>query len=198
MMIPKEYTRDMLSVYDLCPNGITTLGPGLRYAIWTQGCLQHCEGCATPQSRPISNSKRVRVSDLANDILSRPNINGITISGGEPFLQAAALADLLDVVLNKRPSLNVIIFSGYYKESLSWPDAQRLLSMIDLLIDGPYIQSCNDNQGLRGSSNQHLHFLSSRLLPWKDELEHGKRKIEFHVQSSDIKAYGIPSINMKL
>lgn len=197
-MIPKEYTRDMLSVYDLCPSGIKTLGPGLRYAIWTQGCLLHCEGCATPQSRPISNKKRVRVSDLANDILVRPNIDGITISGGEPFLQAAALADLLDIVLNERPMLNVISFSGYYKESLSWHDAQRLLSKIDLLIDGPYIQTRNDNQGIRGSSNQHLHFLSSRLLPWKDELEHGKRRIEFHIQSSDIKAYGVPSRDMIL
>lgn len=198
MIIPQEYTRDMLSIYDLCQNGLRTLGPGLRYTIWTQGCLQHCEGCATPESRPISNKKRVRVPDLAADILSRPLIEGITISGGEPFLQAAALANLLETVLKVRPELNVISFTGYYKESLMGIEAKRLLKYIDLLVDGPYVKSLNDGKGLRGSSNQHLHFLSARLLPWKEELECGKRKVEFHVGPNGVKAYGIPSRDMMI
>ena len=192
-----KYTRDMLCIHDLCQQGSRTLGPGLRYVIWTQGCPFHCEGCISPESRQITNDKQIRVTALADDILSRPNIEGITISGGEPFLQAEALADLLDLVLAKRPELTVMSFTGYLKEDLSWPEALRLLDHLDLLVDGPYIEGLNDNQGLRGSSNQRFHFLTSRLLPWKDELEHGKRKVEYHVVQGKVKAFGVPSNEIK-
>jgi len=134
---------------------------------------------------------------LADDILSRPSIEGITISGGEPFLQAEALADFLDLVLAKRPELTVMSFTGYLKEDLSWPEALRLLDHLDLLVDGPYIEELNDNQGLRGSSNQRFHFLTPRLLPWKDELENGNRKVEYHVVQGKVKAFGVPSNEIK-
>jgi len=172
------------------------LGPGLRYVIWTQGCPFHCAECATPDSRPITNDKEVSTIVLARDILSQPNIKGITISGGEPFLQAASLANLLTIVLNERPELTVIVYTGYQIEDLKGAASEALLAHTDLLIDGPYRQELNDNQGLRGSSNQRLHFLTPRLLPWKEELNRGKRKVEFHVQNDRIKAYGIPSHRM--
>ena len=136
--------------------------------------------------------------DLAEDILSQPHIEGVTLSGGEPFLQAAALADLLDIVLKRRPELTVISFTGYLREALSWPDAERLIDKLDLLIDGPYVKELNDNIGMRGSSNQRFHFLTSRLLPWKEEMECGKRKAEFHLTDGKIKGYGVPSSEMVL
>ena len=190
------YSRDMLSIYDLCQQGSRALGPGLRYVIWTQGCPFHCEGCATPESRTKTHDKQVYITALAEDILARPSIEGVTISGGEPFLQAEALADFLDLVLAKRPELTVMLYTGFLREYLTWPKAQRLLGHLDLLIDGPYVKELNDNQGLRGSSNQQLHFLTPRLLPWKDELEHGKRKVEFHIVQGMVKAFGIPSTEM--
>lgn len=193
-----EFTRDMLSIYDLCRQGTKALGPGLRYVVWTQGCPFRCDGCATPDSRPYSDNRQVRVTDLAEDILSQPHIEGITLSGGEPFLQAAALADLLDVVLKRRPELTVISFSGYKKEALSWPEAERLMDKLDLLIDGPYVKELNDNIGMRGSSNQRFHFLTSRLLPWKKEMEQGKRKAELHLTDGKIRGYGVPSADMTL
>ena len=100
------------------------------------------------------------------------------------------------MVLKERPELNVMVFTGYQVEDLTWPESQELLAHTDLLIDGPYRQELNDNQGLRGSSNQRLHFLTPRLLPWKEDLTKGKRKVEFHVQNDRIKAYGIPSRRM--
>jgi len=189
-------TSSLLSIYDICRNGTKVLGPGLRYVVWTQGCPFHCAECATPGSRPITKDKEVSIIALARDILSQPDIKGITISGGEPFLQAASLANLLTMVLKERPELNVMVFTGYQVEDLTWPESQELLAHTDLLIDGPYRQELNDNQGLRGSSNQRLHFLTPRLLPWKEELNRGKRKVEFHVQNDRIKAYGIPSCRM--
>ncbi len=191
-----EYDRSFLSVFDLCAQGTRVLGPGLRYAIWTQGCPFRCEGCATPNSRPFLRDKQVRIEDLGADILSRPYIEGITISGGEPFLQAASLADLLEMVLSKRPDLTVMAFSGFVLESLCWDDATRLLQYLDVLIDGPYVQKLNDDHGLRGSSNQRILFLTPRLLPWKEEMEQCKRKMEFHVVENTIKAFGIPSTEM--
>lgn len=192
MMQADEHSR-LLSIYDICQQGSRALGPGLRYVVWTQGCPFRCEGCATPASRPISNAKQIRISELAQDIMSRKDIEGITISGGEPFLQAGVLADLTRLVLEVRPELTILLFTGYLLESLNWPEARRLLTYVDLLIDGPYVQHLNDRKGLRGSSNQRLHFLTSRLLPWKEELENGKRKVEVHVGSDRIKAFGIPS-----
>lgn len=188
-----NFTRHMLCIHDLCQHGSMTLGPGLRYVIWTQGCPFHCEGCISPEARQITYDKQIRVTAMADDIISRPSIEGITISGGEPFLQAEALADLLDIVLAKRPELTVMSFTGYLKEDLSWPEALRLLGYLDLLVDGPYIEELNDNQGLRGSSNQRFHFLTPRLLPWKDELENGNRKVEYHVAQGKVKAFGVPS-----
>ena len=191
-------SNNMLSIYDLCRQGSRVLGPGLRYIVWTQGCPFHCDGCISPNSRPVTRDKLVCITDLANDIISQTQIEGITISGGEPFLQAAALTRLLEIVHDDRPDLSVVLYTGYTKEALTWADAQGLIGHLDLLIDGPYVKSLNDNKGVRGSSNQRLHFLSPRLLPWKDELENGQRKVEFHLNDDRFVAYGVPTKSMHL
>ena len=195
-MEKEKGTSSLLSIYDICRNGTKVLGPGLRYVIWTQGCPFHCEECATPESRPITKDKEVPIITIAQDILAQPGIKGITISGGEPFLQAASLFKLLKMVLKERPELTVIVYTGYQIEDLTWPESVELLAQVDLLIDGPYHPELNDDRGLRGSFNQRLHFLTPRLLPWKYELENGKRKVEYHIQNNRIKAFGIPSRRM--
>lgn len=186
----------LLSVYDLCRQGTRALGPGLRYVVWTQGCPFSCEGCATPESRPVTHDNQVLVSDLVRDVLSRPDIDGITLSGGEPFLQSESLAVFLEQVLLERPELTVISFTGYSIGDLTCPSARRLLERVDLLIDGPYIPALNDNTGLRGSSNQGFHYLTDRLVPWKEELERGRRRVEYHLQEGVLKGFGIPSADM--
>ena len=196
-MSVEAYTSDeLLSIFDLCQNGSRALGPGLRYVIWTQGCPFRCIGCVTPSSRPIVNEKLVRVDELAADILSRHNIDGITISGGEPFLQAGALANMLDIVLKTQPKLSVITYTGYKLEELTGDNERKLLNHLDLLIDGPYMKDLNDNKGIRGSSNQRLHFLTSRLLPWKEEFQKGARKVEAHLVNEKIKVIGVPPVDL--
>ena len=147
------------------------LGPGRRYIIWTQGCFRRCFRCASPELQPIEQGFTIDIETLAQQIINSYDIDGITISGGEPFLQAKELGNLLSRVLRVRPELNVILFTGY----------KFVLNFVDVLIDGEYIDGLNDNKGLRGSSNQVIHFLSSRLLPYKELLEEGKRKRELHV-----------------
>lgn len=182
----------ILNLLDIERNGTRSLGPGLRYAIWTQGCPFNCPQCITPEGRPIVAAKLIDTKQLADDIIANKNINGISISGGEPFLQAASVAALLKKVCISRPELNVIIFTGFLKENLLSKDAITVMSMTDLLIDGQYIDKLNDGVGLRGSSNQRLHFLTDRLLPFQKELQFGKRQVEINVNNNNIDAIGIP------
>lgn len=184
--------KTILNIYHIC-KGSRALGPGLRYVIWVQGCRQCCKGCISPESRPLKINKLFSIDDLAADIIATQGIDGITISGGEPFLQAEQLIGLIERVQATRPELNVLVFTGYTIEQLSTKTARFLLSHIDVLIDGPYIEELNVEIGLRGSSNQRIHFLTPRLLPFKEELEHGGRNNEIVVDPDGIQIIGIPS-----
>lgn len=181
----------LLNIYHIC-NGSYALGPGKRYIVWVQGCLQNCKGCISPDSRPLTEKMLVSIDKMAADIIETKDIDGITISGGEPFLQATNLSYLLQIVREKRPELNVLVFTGYTLEQLSSEEAKRFLAYIDLLIDGPYINHLNDEVGLRGSSNQRFHYLTNRLLPYKDEMEKGGRNNEIVVTQNGTHIIGIP------
>ena len=182
---------EMLNIYHIC-NGSCALGPGKRYVIWVQGCLQSCKGCISPDSRPLVEKMLIGIDNMAADIIATKNIDGITISGGEPFLQATNLSSLLQIVKEKRPELNVLVFTGYTLEQLSSDKAKLFMTYIDLLIDGPYIDQLNDEVGLRGSSNQRFHYLTDRLLPYKDEMEKGGRSNEIVVTPDGTHIIGIP------
>lgn len=133
-----------IRIYDICRGGSRALGPGLRYIIWTQGCLFHCANCLSPQSRPLDQGYLMEVDSIADDIISNQKIEGITISGGEPMIQAESLCQLLDKVRDKRPELTIISFTGFRKENLTAPAQIQLLNTIDLLIDGEYVDELND------------------------------------------------------
>lgn len=195
-MIQEE--GQILNLWGVCRQGSKALGPGLRYVVWTQGCLKRCPGCISPESQQITPRVIMRTSALATDIINNSKISGITISGGEPFLQASALTQLLKSVKDQRPELNVIVFTGYLKKELAWQDAKTLLSQIDVLIDGPYDQNKQSTRGLRGSLNQNIVFLSNRLIDYREELEKGSRKQEVYVEKDEIVTIGIPSNNQSV
>lgn len=169
----------MLNVLDTC-RCTSVLGPGKRYAIWVQGCLKNCLGCGTPEGQSTGINRLIEVAELAEDILDQHHIEGITISGGEPFLQVKAMAELVRLIrLHK--DLGVIVFTGYYLQELRDLDDQdtnNLLDCIDLLIDGPYVEDMNDNLGLRGSANQTMWYLTERYKEYCDFIEIGPRKLE--------------------
>lgn len=134
-------------------------------------------------------------SDLAFDIISRREIEGITISGGEPFLQAGPLSEMLSIVRASRPDIDVIVFSGYPVEVLTWEDARRLLENTDVLIDGPFEMDKRTDKGLRGSANQRIHFLTDRLIKHERELESGPRILETFIKGNELITIGIPINN---
>lgn len=182
---------ELLNIHAIDRKGVRSLGPGLRYAIWLQGCPFHCDGCITPQASPVEANKIYTTDSICKDIIASP-CDGLTISGGEPFLQAEGLQKLLETVHQARPDLTVIIFTGFLKENLLGAEALAVLTHTDLLIDGPYNKALNDGKGLRGSSNQKFHFLTNRLLPWKEEIVSGKRSLEISFKNGVIEAVGIP------
>ena len=166
------------------------LGPYKRYALWVQGCNKRCKGCISPDAQPLGGGYSVDAKDLAIEILRQSEIEGITISGGEPFLQQEALCELIDL-LRAEKNLGVIIYTGMlYSEVKTTPLAQRC----DLIIDGEYIEELNDDKSLRGSSNQNAICISDRYLDVLDA-HYGRsgRKVEFIQQANAFNMIGIPS-----
>ena len=183
----------ILNLMDVCRSGSRALGPGLRYVIWTQGCPFHCKGCISSESRPVVKRNVVDVDLMAEDIICRTQIEGITISGGEPMMQAPSLTRLLKLVKAQRPELTVIIFTGYKIEALKSQTHQALLALTDVLIDGPFELDRVSHRGLRGSENQRIHFLNDKLLAHQEELEHGERRLETLVTDGALVTIGIPN-----
>lgn len=188
--------KSFLNIAEICPK-CETLGPRERFVFWVQGCPFKCKGCISPEWIPFKVGHSVLVEDMAERIIQTKDISGITISGGEPFMQAQQLYLLLEILEKKRPELDVIVFSGFEKEQLVWKEAKKLLTKIDLLVAGVYIDSQNDGIGLRGSSNQNIYFFTQRLLPWKDEILGQRKGLELHVRRDGVLMAGIPQKNFK-
>jgi len=139
-------------------------GPGIRAVVWVQGCPMRCEGCFNPQFQSFSPAQQVTAGELADTILSQSGTDGVTFSGGEPFVQAVPLAALGARV--REAGLDVVTYSGYpYDRLAGGTDAgwQDLLSVTDLLIAGPYIPSLRCTDSLKGSENQQIVSLSGRI-----------------------------------
>ena len=157
-------------------------GPGLRACLWVQGCPIHCPGCAVPWTWSFEGGEEVEVEELANKILAEP-VEGVTFLGGEPFTQAAALAELANKL--RQAGLSVMTFSGYTIETLrraGRPDWNALLDATDLLIDGPFRQDLLDtSRPWVGSSNQRYHFLTDRYRHLADQLTSFPNRLEIRL-----------------
>ena len=161
-------------------NNTKVEGPGNRTCIFVQGCLKHCYKCNSPQTWDLDSGKEYDVKQLAEDILSNPDIEGVTFSGGEPLLQSRALYQLAKMLNDK---LSIVIFTGYeYNliKSVNCAGWNNLLDLCDILITGKFIDEkrCTDRLWV-GSSNQEIIFLSD---VYKDfDLNNKKNKIEIRL-----------------
>ena len=91
-------------------------GPGIRFTIFVQGCPHHCKGCHNPQTHSYDGGKVIDTDELLEKILANPLLDGVTFSGGEPFVYAKQLADLARKI--KQNNLNIVTYSGYTFERL--------------------------------------------------------------------------------
>ena len=171
-----------------------SLGPGKRAAIWVQGCQKRCPGCLAQEWLEIVPAHLHRIPALSEILLSDPEIEGLTLSGGEPMLQAAALAKLVSSMRTRR-DLNVICYSGYLLVELRnnppSPGVADLLEAVDVLIDGAYVDELNDDIGLRGSSNQQVHHLTSRLAGF--DFTTAPRSVEIKISDGEVFLIGVPT-----
>ncbi|MBI5440338.1 MAG: radical SAM protein [Deltaproteobacteria bacterium] len=133
-------------------------GPGRRFTVWVQGCARRCPDCFNPALQPHRPAREVSPAELAREVLEAGPLDGVTLSGGEPFEQAAELAAFLDEARTRDGPLTAIAFTGYEHERLrEGPPAHlALLSRLDLLVDGPFRSEESASLPLRGSANQRL------------------------------------------
>lgn len=157
----------MFRVFGSVPNSYVD-GPGVRMAIFFQGCLKHCEGCHNKESWPMYGGEKKDTDEFKKAMAEDELLTGITLSGGEPFLQPRAAIDLATFAHSR--GLSVWCYSGYtYDEISQWEDNRRtLLRNIDVLVEGPFeIDKMSLDLNWCGSSNQ-------RLIDVKKTLEKGE------------------------
>ena len=150
-------------------NDSITDGPGLRYTLFVQGCPHHCPGCHNPQTHPFEGGSLRDPKEIGEEILKNPMLSGVTLSGGEPICQAKALLPLCRMV--REAGLDIAIYSGYTFEQLlemEDEDVTELLSLCDVLIDGPFLLEQRSLALLfRGSKNQRILNLPASLKEGK-------------------------------
>ena len=166
------------------------LGPYKRFIVWVQGCKRRCKGCIAKDSWALDGGELVEVDAIVQQIFRQENIEGITISGGEPFLQQDALCELIRKVREQK-DIGVIIYTGMKYSEI---ENTALAHSADLIIDGEYVEELNDNKSLRGSSNQNVLCLTERYKNIVPEY-YGRngRKIELILADGVTKMIGIPS-----
>ena len=135
-------------------------GPGLRFTLFTQGCRHNCPGCQNPQTHDYNGGEEREIQDIVGEMLENPLLDGLTLSGGEPFDQADSCTQVAEAAKNN--GLNVWTYSGYTFEELcqkaeTQPEIMRLLKITDVLIDGEYVEQKHSfDCKWRGSTNQRI------------------------------------------
>lgn len=142
-----------LRVIDIIP-GTSVDGPGLRTAIYLAGCDHRCPGCHNPRTWAHDAGHDMSVEEIM-DVVRAADFD-VTLTGGDPMYQAAQLLPLLEALAGD--GRNVWCYTGFTIEQLRMMAAQAAaLALIDVLVDGPYIESLRDTSlRFRGSSNQRI------------------------------------------
>jgi len=166
-------------------------GPGSRFVIWLQGCRKKCNGCINPGFQAENTVLPVAVEEIDNQIKKTNNIEGVTFSGGEPFLQAEALTSLCRYL--EDTELSIISYSGYTLEELQsseLPGVSSLISHLDVLIDGPYISRAASPMLWRGSSNQKVYFLTDRYQEFSKIIFDSVTDVEINLFDEELTTTG--------
>ncbi len=135
-------------------------GPGIRLTVFTQGCPHNCPGCHNPQTHDFDGGYMSDTDNILKAIKENPMLQGVTFSGGEPFMQCRPLTALAKEC--HKLGLNIMVYTGYtfenllagFKENPQW---KELLENTDILVDGPFIlQQRSLMLHFRGSKNQRI------------------------------------------
>ncbi len=141
-------------------------GTGIRMTVFVQGCTHNCKGCHNPQTHDLNGGYLADTDDILEKALKNPLLEGLTFSGGEPFLQPVPLADL--AIKAHKAGYNIFCYTGFlYEQLLEDGERKKLLENVDFLVDGPFIEEQKSLMlNFRGSKNQ-------RIIDVKKSLETG-------------------------
>jgi anaerobic ribonucleoside-triphosphate reductase activating protein len=172
-------------------------GPGVRFALWFQGCPLRCPGCCNPEMLPFEGGTAMSVGEVIAQIeeaAREHGVEGITLLGGEPLAHAAG-AVVLARELRAR-GLTVMVFSGFtLEEARQMPDpaVAELLALTDILVDGPYMRDQPETaRRWIGSANQRIHFLSDRYRA-DDPRWQQRNTLEVRLRGRELTVNGFPA-----
>ena len=179
---------------------VTTLGPGVRAGIWVQGCTIGCHGCASQDTWPADPGLLVDVGQLIGWLATLPRLQGLTVTGGEPFQQPQAVRALLTAVrgwaAEQDRVLDILVYSGYSYGALNRrASAAPVLALCDAAITGPYIDRLNPGGRWRGSANQQLIVLSplgQERFGSDDPADQREHRLQLSSDGSRLWLIGIP------
>ncbi len=135
-------------------------GPGIRLTVFTQGCPHHCTGCHNPQTHDFNGGYLSDTDNILKVIKQNPMLQGVTFSGGEPFMQCEPLCELAQQC--HHIGLDIMVYTGFTFEQLQegfiqHPQWKQLLENADILVDGKFIKEQKSLMlHFRGSKNQRI------------------------------------------
>ena len=169
-------------------------GPGNRFTLWTQGCSKGCSDCFNPETWSYRNNISLTPLEIFEQI-KELDIDGVTITGGDPLEQEEELLLLLKLLDTLNLSKGVIVFTGFsYDEIRENKVREECCSYIDVLIDGRYEKDKRISNCIKGSSNQNIIYFSSKL---KEEELLIDQEVEICLEGDIISVTGFPSIDRK-
>lgn len=169
-------------------------GPGKRFTLWTQGCSKGCVDCFNPETWNNKNNIILSSNEIF-ELIKEEEIDGVTITGGDPFEQEEELLDLLILISNLSLSKGVIVFTGFtYDEIRENKIREKCCDYIDVLIDGRYEKENRVSDCFKGSSNQNIIYFSSKV---KEEELIMDQEVEVSIMDDIISVTGFPSIDKK-
>ena len=170
-------------------------GPGVRFVLWTQGCSKGCSECFNPETWSNNIFKEYSPKQIL-ELIKDFEVDGVTISGGDPLEQEDELLELLFLLKEIKLPKGIILFTGFSRNEIREnPIREECLRYIDVLIDGRYEKNLKVDFSLRGSSNQEFYFFSNKIS--SSELVFDQ-EIEISSLEGDIMMTGFPNISRKI
>ena len=126
-------------------------GTGVRFVVFVQGCAHHCRGCHNPGTWDFNGGEYITPEALAEIIKSKPYIDGVTLSGGDPFYQQAACLELME---HLPADTDLWIYTGFEYDEIK---DTALAKRANVIVTGPYIEELRCVGQMYGSSNQEIH-----------------------------------------
>jgi anaerobic ribonucleoside-triphosphate reductase activating protein len=170
-------------------------GPGNRFVLWTQGCSKGCKECFNPETWSTNVYKELSPTQIF-ELIKNFEVDGVTISGGDPLEQEDELLELLMLISTIRLRKGVILFSGFTRAEISRdPIREECLRYVDVLVDGRYEKNLKVDFSLKGSSNQTFYFFSDKIV--SSELLFDQ-EVEISSFEDSVIITGFPNVSKKV